>query len=340
MNTKSRNLVIAGLALAVLVLAIGYGWTWLGLEHLLPARVLLLGLLWSALAGTTYAAAPEAGGLLVGFGHLTLFTGAVALALPAISPVALVDSIRLSNAVLGAAAGLAVLVRDRQRGGTPWSMPLWAAAGAASGAALASLATLGAVWPKMLHLFFAAYLAALTVFLARRYTLRGQERADRDQEAGEVLDAMGGPVEVLSSKVRKTVFAYGGVEFAFRPMALLALGLAVGLLTPLLGVGGFIFLPLLARLTRLPTRLAVSPAAATVAAACLVQTVVFASAGVAAPLALLGGEVAGLLAACAFGLACSAGLSGLTARRIFLAPAAYFGLRSLLLAVAGVRLWP
>lgn len=341
MKKNTSILVVAGLGLGALVLFIGQSWSWLGLQSVLPVQVLLLSLIWSALGGLTYAAAPEAGGLFIGFGHLTLFTGAIAVAMPVVEPLALVDAIRLSNAALGFLAAAAILARDMARGGVILSMAACAAVGAALGSAASSLGTLGAIGPRTLHLMFGLYLAALTAAMGRRHTKAGQAQMERDRKAGAALEEVGGGVQTLSRSLRKVIFVYGGVEFAFRPLSMMGLGLAVGLATPLLGVGGFIFLPLFARITQLPTRLARPAAAKAVAVACAVQAAVFLTApnaSVATP--LLGAEAVGLLSACLAGLFYRKIANSLTPHRIFLAPAAYFCLRSLLLALFGIRLWP
>jgi hypothetical protein len=341
MKKNTTILIVVGLGLGALVLFIGQSWSWLGLQSVLPVQILLLSLIWSALGGLTYAAAPEAGGLFVGFGHLTLFTGAIAVAMPMVSPFALTDAIRLSNAVLGFLVAAAILGRDMVRGGVVPSMLACSALGAALGAAASSLGTLGEINPRTLHMVFGLYLAGLTAAMGWRHAKAGQAQAERDLEASAALEDVGGAVQTSLRSWRKVIFAYAGVEFAFRPLSMLGLGLAVGLATPLLGVGGFIFLPLFARVAQLPTRLARPAAAKAVAVACAVQAVVFFSASTATVSApLLGAEAVGLLAACLAGLFYPKLTATLKPHRIFLAPAAYFGLRSLLLAFFGVRLWP
>ncbi len=282
--------------------------------------------------GWTFATVGAFGVILAAVGHITVlglggFASSVAETDPELSR-RVTDSIRVSNQwLVGFSALVACLSYARERRLVP-PLSVSLGAGAVVGSVLVPLLSAGRVSLRSYLGYFGGFTLLVGAYLLwesrhRRRSLRGEVRLE----------------EVSLRRVR---FTFSGKSYSFPPVLPFIAGFCVGSVASLLGVGGgFLYVPFLTSVLRLPYYIVAGTSALAVLVGMSVSiTTYMVVKKVAVDFTLLLAELAGVALGSFIGSKTSARLSEVHLRVLFALLAFYVGLRYLSMGFLGESLLP
>lgn len=234
-----------------------------------PSHFWLWYILWGVWVGWIFSSVGAFGGIMAGVGHISVFgLSDFARAFKTTSPSLnklLTDSIRTSNQYL---VGLSALISSFtywRMGRLVMPLGLCLAIGGILAGYLIPLLTVGKLSVSLYVGFFGIIVFAVAFVLFYETTPKGQESrkaaraaAKAFEEAhikktGEVSAEHAQGVRVTHWGLSKISFTFYGAEFSFNPIWPLLGGFVINGISALIGVGGgFLYVPFLTSVTKLP----------------------------------------------------------------------------------------
>lgn len=234
-----------------------------------PSHFWLWYILWGTWVGWIFSSVGAFGGIMAGVGHISVFglsdyAGTFKKTNPTLNKL-LTDSIRTSNQYLVGLSGLISSFTYWRMGRLVMPLALCLAAGGILAGYLIPLLTVGKLDVSLYVGFFGIVVFAVAFVLFYETTERGQASRKQARAAAKAFEdaniKKGGAataeqlqgVKVTKWSPSRISFTFYGVEFSFNPIWPILGGFFINGISALIGVGGgFLYVPFLTSVTKLP----------------------------------------------------------------------------------------
>jgi uncharacterized membrane protein YfcA len=317
-----------------------------------PKPSYILAFLWAAWVGWIFSTVGAFGGIMAGVGHITVFgLGDYAKTFRETNPALnkfITDTIRVSNQILvGLSAIISSVAYARSR---QLCIPLGIALGVGSiiGATAIPWLTAGKITAKAYIGYFGLIVFVVAGFMYYGTTKRAlekrkqtQEAAKRFQEAARQGATKGEGVKLVCFGLNKCTISFYGVEFSFNLILAALGGLVIAAISALIGVGGgFLLVPLLTDILKLPMFIAAGTSAFAVLISMITSIFNYMVQGVVVWWPLIGTELVGIFVGSLIGPRTQRYIPDIWLKRLFVLLAIYVGIRYASEGFLGKRLLP
>jgi uncharacterized membrane protein YfcA len=304
-----------------------------------PKPSYLLAFLWALWVGWIFSTVGAFGGIMAGVGHITVFgLGSYAKSFKDTNKALnkfITDTIRVSNQFL---VGLSAIISSISYARTKQlCLPLGIALGVGSiiGATIIPWVTTGKVTAKAYTGLFglAVFLVAGFMYYgttqrAREKRKKTQEAAKRFQEAARQGSATGEGVKIVCLSLTQCTISFYGVEFSFNLLLGALGGLVIAAISSLIGVGGgFLLVPLMTDLLKLPMFIAAGTSAFAVLISMITSIFNYMVQGVVVWWPLIGTELVGIFVGSIIGPRTQRYIPDIWLKRLFVLLALYVGIK-------------
>jgi uncharacterized membrane protein YfcA len=304
-----------------------------------PKPSYLLAFLWALWVGWIFSTVGAFGGIMAGVGHITVFgLGSYAKSFKDTNKALnkfITDTIRVSNQFL---VGLSAIISSISYARTKQlCLPLGIALGVGSiiGATIIPWVTTGKVTAKAYTGLFglAVFLVAGFMYYgttqrAREKRKKTQEAAKRFQEAARQGSATGEGVKIVRLSLTQCTISFYGVEFSFNLLLGALGGLVIAAISSLIGVGGgFLLVPLMTDLLKLPMFIAAGTSAFAVLISMITSIFNYMVQGVVVWWPLIGTELVGIFVGSIIGPRTQRYIPDIWLKRLFVLLALYVGIK-------------
>lgn len=319
-----------------------------------PVLNLWLAFGWSVWVGWIFSTVGAFGGVMAGVGHMSVHgLGAYAKSF-GVTPLnkAVTDSVRASNQML---AGLSAVISTfsyyrLKRIVLPLGLSL--GLGSILGAWLSASLTAGKLNFSSYQGYFGLFVLLLGCYLLWETSPAGQRSKHKAKEASQAFEKAAGQrrdggvaavstgVRVLRVSLTRCVFTFSGVEFSFNPLLPFIGGMIIASIAAFLGVGGgFLLVPFLTSVSRLPMYLAAGTSALAVLLSMITGIATLTLHGALVDWSLVSIELAGIAAGTIIGPFTSRFFSDIWLKRLFIVLAFYVGTDYVLRGFFQIRLF-
>jgi uncharacterized membrane protein YfcA len=304
-----------------------------------PKPSYLLAFLWALWVGWIFSTVGAFGGIMAGVGHITVFgLGSYAKSFKDTNKALnkfITDTIRVSNQFL---VGLSAIISSISYARTKQlCLPLGIALGVGSiiGATVIPWVTTGKVTAKAYTGLFGLVVFLVAGFMyygttqrAREKRKKTQEAAKRFQEAARQGSATGEGVKLVRLSLTQCTISFYGVEFSFNLLLGALGGLVIAAISSLIGVGGgFLLVPLMTDLLKLPMFIAAGTSAFAVLISMITSIFNYMVQGVVVWWPLIGTELAGIFVGSVIGPRTQKYIPDIWLKRLFVLLALYVGIK-------------
>ncbi len=304
-----------------------------------PKPSYILAFLWAVWVGWIFSTVGAFGGIMAGVGHITVFgLGSYAKSFKDTNKSLnkfITDTIRVSNQFLvGLSAIISSIAYARAK---QLSIPLGIALGIGSivGATLVPWLTAGKITAKAYVGYFGLIVFVVAGFMYYGTTKRAlearkktQEAAKRFQEAVKQGATKGEGVKITCLKPTVCSFSFYGVEFNFNPILAALGGAVIAAISAFLGVGGgFLLVPLMTDILKLPMFIAAGTSAFAVLVSMITSIFNYMIQGVTVWWPLIGTELAGIFVGSLIGPRTQKYIPDIWLKRLFVLLALYVGIK-------------
>jgi len=304
-----------------------------------PKPSYLLAFLWALWVGWIFSTVGAFGGIMAGVGHITVFgLGSYAKSFKDTNKALnkfITDTIRVSNQFL---VGLSAIISSISYARTKQlCLPLGIALGVGSiiGATIIPWVTTGKVTAKAYTGLFGLVVFLVAGFMYYGTTQRAiekrkktQEAAKRFQEAARQGSATGEGVKIVRLSLTQCTISFYGVEFSFNLLLGALGGLVIAAISSLIGVGGgFLLVPLMTDLLKLPMFIAAGTSAFAVLISMITSIFNYMVQGVVVWWPLIGTELVGIFVGSIIGPRTQRYIPDIWLKRLFVLLALYVGIK-------------
>jgi uncharacterized membrane protein YfcA len=304
-----------------------------------PKPSYLLAFLWALWVGWIFSTVGAFGGIMAGVGHITVFgLGSYAKSFKDTNKALnkfITDTIRVSNQFL---VGLSAIISSISYARTKQlCLPLGIALGVGSiiGATIIPWVTTGKVTAKAYTGLFGLVVFLVAGFMyygttqrAREKRKKTQEAAKRFQEAARQGSATGEGVKIVRLSLTQCTISFYGVEFSFNLLLGALGGLVIAAISSLIGVGGgFLLVPLMTDLLKLPMFIAAGTSAFAVLISMITSIFNYMVQGVVVWWPLIGTELVGIFVGSIIGPRTQRYIPDIWLKRLFVLLALYVGIK-------------
>jgi uncharacterized membrane protein YfcA len=304
-----------------------------------PKPSYLLAFLWALWVGWIFSTVGAFGGIMAGVGHITVFgLGSYAKSFKDTNKALnkfITDTIRVSNQFL---VGLSAIISSISYARTKQlCLPLGIALGIGSiiGATIIPWVTTGKVTAKAYTGLFGLVVFLVAGFMyygttqrAREKRKKTQEAAKRFQEAARQGSTTGEGVKLVCLKPTQCTISFYGVEFSFNLLLGALGGLVIAAISSLIGVGGgFLLVPLMTDLLKLPMFIAAGTSAFAVLISMITSIFNYMVQGVVVWWPLIGTELVGIFVGSIIGPRTQRYIPDIWLKRLFVLLALYVGIK-------------
>ncbi len=300
----------------------------------------ILGLLWAIWVGWIFSTVGAFGGIMAGVGHITIFgLGSYSKSFKKTNFALnkfLTDSIRVSNQFLVGLSALISSVNYAKMKRLVFPLAIALGVGSVFGSTLIPIITAGKISLKAYIGYFGLAVFAVAGFMFYGTTPAGlakrraaKEAAKRFEKAAKQGNVSEGGVKLVKFSPTQCVFTFSGVEFRFNPMLAALGGFLIASMASFLGIGGgFLLVPFMTDIVKLPMFIVAGTSALTVLIGMVVSIFNYMVVkGVMVWWPLIGAELVGIFIGSMIGPSTQKYIPDIWLKRLFVVLALYVGLR-------------
>jgi uncharacterized membrane protein YfcA len=327
-----------------------------------PSHFFLWYILWGTWVGWIFSSVGAFGGIMAGVGHITVFGladygGTFKNTNPPLNKL-LTDSIRTCNQYLVGLSAMISSVTYYRMGRVVLPLGLCLAGGGILGAYLIPVLTAGKITLSAYIGYFGIVVFAVAFVLFYETTPKGQKSRKAARAAAKAFEeahikkkapgAESNPATVVSGVhvthlgLTRISFTFYGVEFSFNPVWPVLGGFVIAAISSFIGVGGgFLYVPFLTSVTRLPMFIVAGTSALAVLVSMITSIFTFMFIkSVPVDFVLIGTELVGIAIGSVLGPLTSKYIPEVWLKRLFVVLAVYVGVGYLTKGFLGYSVFP